>query len=264
MQIQFSKYQGTGNDFIIIDNREMGFNPNPLLIRNLCNRNFGIGADGLMLLSNSNGFDFSMQYFNSDGNESTMCGNGGRCITLFAKKIGLINSDARFKGIDGEHISTVVSDNVVRLKMIDINNIEAGDDYYFLDTGSPHYVCFVDDVSKIDVATEGRMIRNTYNINKGGTNVNFVQSKGNKLVIRTFERGVEGETLACGTGSVAAAIAFNHYFETPESDYCIVTRGGELKVSFKRINDLRWENIYLEGPAHHVFDGHINIPGNLS
>ncbi len=257
--ILFSKYHGAGNDFIIIDNRSGTFVPDTELIKSLCDRHFGVGADGLMLLEAAPGFDFAMRYFNSDGNESTMCGNGGRCITLFAKQLGVIGKNVRFRGIDGEHLSEILENGLVRLKMKDVENIEVGDDYYFMDTGSPHFVCFVDDINKIDVNTEGRMIRNSHNISKGGTNVNFVQPNGSKINIRTYERGVESETLACGTGSVASAIAFNHYFESDENELLINALGGELKVSFTKNGDTRYENIWLEGPAKHIFDGKIEI-----
>jgi len=259
MTIDFSKYQGAGNDFIIIDNRSGTFTPNTELIKSLCDRHFGIGADGLMLLESTPGYDFYMRYFNSDGNESTMCGNGGRCITLFAKQHSLIDSSAKFMGIDGEHKSEILDKCYVKLKMQDVNNFEVGDDYYFIDTGSPHFVYFVDDVTKIDVNTEGRLIRKSHNINNGGTNVNFVQPNGNKIKLRTYERGVEGETLACGTGSVATAIAFNHYFESEDTEFIIHTLGGELKVSFTKKGESEYENIWLEGPAMHVFDGKLEI-----
>jgi diaminopimelate epimerase len=259
MQLNFSKYHGTGNDFIIIDNRNETFPKETVLIKHLCDRHFGIGADGLMLLEPSAEADFYMRYFNSDGNESTMCGNGGRCIALFAKELGLIESSAHFMGIDGVHQANIEAGNIINLKMQDITGVEVGKNYYFLNTGSPHYVCFVDDVQKIDVISKGRSIRNSYNLKDGGTNVNFVDLSNGMINIRTYERGVESETLACGTGSVASAIAYYHHSKTFKAEYKIQTQGGELLVKFKRITDSEFNEVWLKGPAVHVFDGHVLI-----
>ena len=257
MEIPFSKFHGAGNDFIIIDNRKDIFPKSTNLIKNLCDRHFGIGADGLMLLEASNVSDFYMRYFNSDGNESTMCGNGGRCITLFAQKIGLIESSASFMGIDGKHVSVIENSGLINLKMQDVKGIEVGKDYYFLNTGSPHYVCFVDNVLQVDVSVLGKTIRNSFNPNQGGTNVNFVDLTSNKINIRTFERGVEAETLACGTGSVATAIAVSYHTKSLKTDYLINTVGGILNVRFKKVNDSEYIDVWLKGPAVHVFDGTI-------
>jgi len=259
MKIEFSKYQGAGNDFVVIDNRADVFPNSPELVKRMCDRHFGIGADGLMLLEQSPVADFHMRYFNADGNESTMCGNGGRCITLFANNIGLVNSETRFTGTDGEHRARITKPNYVSLRMKDVPTIEVGDDYYFMDTGSPHYVCFVKDVNKIDIAKEGHFIRNTYNINKGGTNANFVHVEGDKIHIRTYERGVEAETLACGTGSVASAIAYSHYFEVDQDEFEVVAPGGILKVRLKRNGENSFTVIWLEGPAFKVFNGCIDV-----
>ena len=259
MQLSFSKYHGTGNDFIIIDNRAETFPKETRLIKHLCDRHFGIGADGLMLLEPSGDANFYMRYFNADGNESTMCGNGGRSITLFARELGLIKSSAHFMGIDGEHYAKIDANNIIDLKMQDVNSIDVGKNYYFINTGSPHYVCFVDDVQKIDVIITGRAIRNNFNLNNGGTNVNFVDFSNEMINIRTYERGVESETLACGTGSVASAIAYCCHSKIYKSEYKIQTLGGELKVKFERLNDFEYKNIWLKGPAVHVFDGQIII-----
>lgn len=259
MKISFSKYHGAGNDFVIIDSRNIQFPKETEVIKHLCDRHFGIGADGLMLLENSSSHDFYMRYFNSNGNESTMCGNGGRCITLFAHNIGLINESTNFMGVDGEHSSIIENDGLINLKMQDVKGIDKGENYYFLNTGSPHYVSFVDDVHRIDVAIEGKRIRHTFNSNNGGTNVNYVDITKNKINIRTFERGVEAETLACGTGSVASAIAYAVHFNDFKSEYLVKTLGGELRVRFNRVNELDFDNIWLKGPAVHVFDGQIII-----
>ncbi|NVO10163.1 MAG: diaminopimelate epimerase [Bacteroidales bacterium] len=259
MILSFSKYHGAGNDFVIIDNRSGFFIKRTELIKNLCDRHFGIGADGLMLLETSTKADFHMRYYNSDGNESTMCGNGGRCITLFAHKLGLIGTNTNFLGIDGEHIANLEDEKIVNLKMQAIKGIEIGSDYYFINTGSPHYVCFVNDVNKVDVNREGKRIRNSFNLVNGGTNVNFVDLSQNLINIRTYERGVESETLACGTGSVASAIAVSHQTKSNKSEYSINTQGGKLTVKFNKINDFEYNEIWLKGPAMHVFDGQIII-----
>jgi diaminopimelate epimerase len=259
MQINFSKYHGAGNDFIIVDNRNNLFPKNTNVIKQLCNRNFGIGADGLMLLESSSDSDFYMRYYNSDGKESTMCGNGGRCITLFAKQIGLIDIQTNFTGIDGGHIAQVVSTNIINLKMNDVNGIEIGDNYYFMNTGSPHFVRFVNDLQNIDIAAQGRLIRNNFNLQNGGTNVNFADISNGVLQIRTYERGVESETLACGTGSVASAIAYYLHTKSYQEEYEVHTQGGVLQVRFTNTNDKHFKNIWLKGPAIHVFDGHINL-----
>ncbi|RPH29852.1 MAG: diaminopimelate epimerase [Bacteroidales bacterium] len=259
MQLLFSKYHGAGNDFVIIDNRAESFPKSTNLIKHLCDRHFGIGADGLMLLEKATNADFYMRYFNSDGNESTMCGNGGRCITLFAKNIGVIQSSARFMGIDGEHAANFESPNMVNLKMQDVSGVVTGSNFYFLNTGSPHYVCFVDDVQKVDVMAQGRAIRNSYNLDNGGTNVNFIDFTNDFINIRTFERGVEAETLACGTGTVASTIAYYLHTKNIKSEYTIHTQGGELFVKFKQLNDSKFEDIWLKGPANHVFDGQIAV-----
>lgn len=260
MKITFSKYQGAGNDFIVIDNRTRTFPISEELIKKMCNRHFGIGADGLMLLEDSStGADFLMRYFNADGGESTMCGNGGRCITHFANKLGIISAKTTFAGIDGIHHASMVSNSYVELKMKDVNQIEIIDDGYFIDTGSPHYVSFVRDADSVDVAREGKMIRQSVNINNGGTNANFIQVIAkNTLKIRTFERGVEAETLACGTGAVASGIAYSLYLEADSECVTLIAPGGELKVRFKRMGSNHFSDIWLEGPANHVFDGEID------
>lgn len=260
MQLHFSKYQGAGNDFVIIDNRNNSFPVSNSLINKLCDRHFGIGADGLMLLNNSSEGSFLMRYFNSDGNESTMCGNGGRCIVHFANKLGIVNTIAKFQGIDGIHEAEIIDINYVRLKMKDVDNIQMIDDNYFIDSGSPHYISFVREIDSVDVNREGKLIRQSVNILNGGTNVNFIQVVSNDLLkIRTFERGVEAETLACGTGAVASSIAYSLFFETDSEIIKLIALGGELNVSFKKVDNNTFNDIWLEGPANHVFDGTIEF-----
>lgn len=258
MMLQFFKYHGAGNDFIMIDNRDQAFTPTVQGVKHLCDRHYGIGADGLILLEAQNGMPF-MRYFNCDGNESTMCGNGGRCFATFAKKIGLANGlSFDFQGIDGMHSAIFNTDGTVKLKMIDVETLEIIDDCYFINTGSPHYVTMVRDVNGVDVDREGRLIRQSVNFNNGGTNVNFIQEVApGRIKIRTYERGVEAETLACGTGATASAIAYSHYFDINQTPIEVEALGGLLKVYFDQIEE-KYLNVWLEGPAEEVFEGKIN------
>ena len=264
MILRFYKYQGTGNDFVIIDNRgNLLSRSNKDIVAHLCNRKFGIGADGLMLLQNKEGYDFEMIYYNADGNESSMCGNGGRAIIAFAKRIGLIADKGKFLAIDGEHEAKIIkseSPNVmVSLKMIDVREAEINPDFYYLNTGSPHYVIFRNNVSKIDVYTEGKQIRNSNRFAKEGTNVNFVEIAGKELIVRTYERGVENETLSCGTGVTAAALCAALRSNGQVNYYDIQTPGGQLKVKFKNLGNGQFSNIWLEGNTTFVFKGEIEI-----
>lgn len=259
MLVHFHKYHGTGNDFIIIDNRHLQFDySKKSLINHLCNRRFGIGADGLMVLMEHPELDFEMKYFNSDGQEGSMCGNGGRCIADFAKKLGIINDVTEFQTIDGVHQAIVLRD-AVKLKMQNVSGIEQGNYYFFLDTGSPHYVTFRENLEETDVFEEGRRIRFSTRFKKEGTNVNFVKVSEDKIQVRTYERGVENETLSCGTGVVASAICSTLESKTDKSSIIILTRGGKLKVCFDKINNNSFENIWLQGPIRHVFEGKIEI-----
>lgn len=259
MNYTFYKYQGTGNDFIIIDNRDMRFNrQDNALVAKLCDRRFGIGADGLMLLHNKPGYDFEMVYYNSDGNESSMCGNGGRCIVAFAHTLGLLSDKARFTAIDGEH-EAVLKKDYVSLKMADVNAIEKNTDFYFLSTGSPHYVKFVKDVEHYNVFDEGKKVRYSERFKEKGTNVNFIEKQNNTLFVRTYERGVEGETYSCGTGVTAAALIAAVTNTSTSAENCTIkTLGGNLNVRFKRRGDA-FDNIWLEGSATFVFRGEIEI-----
>lgn len=264
MDLQFYKYQGAGNDFVLIDNRTNVFDVDKIeesKIAKLCDRHFGIGADGLMFLEKSDKFDFGMRYFNSDGAESTMCGNGGRCITAFAANLGIIKSKAHFVAIDGEHFSEIENDGLVNLKMVDVNGVERNDEYFFLNTGSPHYVQFVKNVMHFDVFNEGKKIRHLERFAPKGTNVNFVEVVGDSIFVRTFERGVEDETLACGTGSVASAICFHLLSQTEKKQATVFvkTLGGNLEVSFKAASLQNFNDVWLKGPATFVFAGQIEF-----
>ncbi len=257
MKHTFYKYQGTGNDFVIIDNRQNSFDKkNTKLISHLCDRRFGIGADGLILLENHSNLDFKMVYFNADGNESSMCGNGGRCITAFANFLGIIDNNSAFEAIDGLHKS-VIEDDLIKLQMQDVEHIQDYDKYVFLDTGSPHYVKLSREIDRLDVKLEGAKIRYNQQYKKEGTNVNFVEKVNNEIfAIRTYERGVEDETLSCGTGVTAAAIAMNYIGETEENLITLKTKGGDLRVSFEKLDD-SYVNIWLIGPAIQVYKGDI-------
>lgn len=259
MTVSFYKYQGAGNDFIVIDNRSNSFDPNNnTLINKLCDRRFGIGADGLMLLQNKNGYDFEMIYFNADGKEGSMCGNGGRCIVAFAHFLGLIEESTTFYAIDGEHEAKVLNPEYINLKMIDVSEVEINDNYYFLDTGSPHYVQFVKGIEELDVFNAGRDIRFNDRFKAEGTNVNFVEEINNRLMVRTYERGVENETLACGTGITASAISAALHNGKTKDEYDIKALGGDLKVRFEQ-NGTNFTNVWLEGPAVQVFKGEIEV-----
>lgn len=260
MKRTFYKYEGTGNDFILFDDRENTFDhTNTKLIAHLCDRRFGIGADGLMLLRNLKGYDFEMVYFNSDGKPSSMCGNGGRCISRFALDIGAVKkNEISFMAIDGAH-TAIIGPETVKLKMNDVNEIENGADFFFMSTGSPHYVKFTSDVPAMDVVGEGKKIRNSERFVKEGTNVNFVAQDKNAIFVRTYERGVEDETLSCGTGVTASALAAALKGIASSAEKCAVhTRGGNLSVHFKRDGN-HFTNVWLEGPATFVFKGEIEI-----
>ncbi|TKG90490.1 diaminopimelate epimerase [Puteibacter caeruleilacunae] len=259
MRVHFYKYQGAGNDFVIIDNRDKLFDGNNVeLIEKLCDRRFGIGGDGLMLLEEDESSDFLMRYFNADGREASMCGNGGRCIVAFAHRLGLFNQSTQFMAVDGLHDAIMCDDAIVDLKMIDVEDIEAGQGFYFMDTGSPHYVRIVNDISSIDVYNDGRAIRYNERFKEVGTNVNFVQIVDGALTVYTYERGVEDETLACGTGITASAIAAAIVEEKNEGTFPIKAKGGDLEVRFQKADE-GFNNIWLKGPATFVFEGDIEV-----
>jgi diaminopimelate epimerase len=257
MRHTFYKYQGAGNDFVIIDNRENYFNKQDTkLIAYLCDRRFGIGADGLILIENHVDLDFKMVYFNADGNESSMCGNGGRCITNFANHLGIIDKKAKFEAIDGFH-QAIVEDGIIKLQMQNVTDIQKLDNYVFLDTGSPHYVICKNEIDKLNVKQEGAKIRYSKPFSKEGTNVNFVEKVSNDIfAVRTYERGVEDETLSCGTGVTAVALAMNYIGKTKNNLITLNTKGGDLKVSFDKKGN-SYSNVWLIGPATQVYKGDI-------
>jgi diaminopimelate epimerase len=258
MQIEFHKYQGTGNDFVMIDNRNNVFDKSNLKhIQFLCDRRFGVGADGLILIEELDDLDFNMIYFNSDGTQS-FCGNGSRCAVAFAKDLGLIDKQAQFLSTDGEHEAWINATGEVSLKMHDVTTIEKGDGYYYLNTGSPHYISTVADVKTVNVKAEGSAIRNNDRFREEGTNVNFVEFNDFDLAIRTYERGVESETLSCGTGVTAAALCMADAKGLQEGIIYVSAVGGDLKVGFKR-NGHEFKDIWLIGPATAVYKGEIEL-----
>ena len=256
MKLNFYKYQGTGNDFVMIDNRQHKFDKNDTkLIENLCDRRFGIGADGLILLEDHDEYDFKMIYYNSDASQS-FCGNGARCAMAFAKHLGMISDEATFEAIDGKHYATI-SNDIVKLQMHDVKDIEKYENHVFLNTGSPHHILFKENIDDFDIKIEGAKIRYGEPYNDAGTNVNFVKKISDPYFrVRTYERGVEDETLSCGTGVTAVAIAMHYLNETENNLVNLKVEGGELQVSFEVENDI-YKNIWLIGPAKLVFQGSI-------
>ncbi|MCE6991660.1 diaminopimelate epimerase [Dyadobacter sp. CY323] len=259
MKITFYKYQGTGNDFVMIDDRDQTFPVSKQLIASICHRRFGIGSDGLILLQNAEGYDFRMVYFNADGGEGSMCGNGGRCVVRFASDLGIFSGSTRFIAVDGEHEGTV-NDDIIRLKMSHVQEVQHYPEFDFLNTGSPHYVTYVDHVEEVDVVNLGSEIRygSVYGP-QGGTNVNFVEViEENHLSVRTYERGVEDETFSCGTGVTACALSAN-LRNGWESPITVETIGGTLEVAYEKRGDGEYGDIYLIGPAVRVFEGSLDI-----
>jgi diaminopimelate epimerase len=266
MTMHFWKYQGAGNDFIMVDQRTHQWltRADTAVIERLCDRRFGIGADGLILLQPRDGFDFEMVYFNADGRESSMCGNGGRCIAAFSRQLGIVSDRCRFMAIDGVHeaFMNLKPDGHlwVELHMTDVPAVEQAGDVFVLNTGSPHYVRFEPEVDGLDMVQEGRAVRYSGRFKTEGINVNLVKASGDQLDVRTYERGVEDETLACGTGVTASAIA--HFLHTGRrsgaADIPVKARGGDLSVRF-RASDGRFTDIWLCGPAEPVFTGQIDF-----
>ncbi len=261
MKIQFYKYQGAGNDFIMIDNRERAVNhQNPQMISALCDRRFGVGGDGIMFLQNREGYDFEMVYYNADGQPSSMCGNGGRCIVAFAKFLGLIDDETEFLAVDGPHYAKISqSGEWVSLQMTDVDQISSDEDAYILDTGSPHYVKLVEGLKDKNVYKDGYAIRNNDTYHAKGINVNFVEPNDTGYFVRTFERGVEDETYACGTGVTAVALAMaKHNHQTGNIQTPIKVLGGDINVRFS-YNGQKFTEIFLEGPAKKVFEGWVEL-----
>ncbi len=257
--MHFYKYQGTGNDFVMIDDRERRFNlNNSVLVKQLCDRRFGIGADGLILLRLCHEANFEMIYYNSDGKISSMCGNGGRCIARFAQHLKIIDTHCTFKAVDGLHSATL-NDQEVALKMNDVTQIERTNDAYFLNTGSPHWIEYTKTIATMNVEEEGKKIRNNERFRSEGVNVNFIQAEKDIVKIRTYERGVEGETLSCGTGITAAAIAHAIHSKFTPGGHTIrlASDGGELMVKFDFDGAHSFTEIFLIGPAEKSFEGDV-------
>ena len=261
LKTKFYKYQGAGNDFVLVDNRDMSFNhQNPEVIARICNRRFGVGADGMMFLQHHEGFDFEMIYYNADGNPSSMCGNGGRCIVAFAKHLGVIGEETNFLAVDGPHYAKIAeSGDWVSLQMIDVDHIAQDGEAYVLNTGSPHYVRLTTGLVNKDVYYEGQTIRYNDTYRNEGINVNFVEPATDGYFVRTYERGVEDETYACGTGVTAVALAMAHreqqtgHIVTP-----IKVLGGNLSICFD-YDGAKFSHIFLEGPAVKVFEGTLEV-----
>lgn len=256
MKIPFYKYQGAGNDFVMIDNRSKLFpKENTTAILKICNRNFGIGADGIILIENDTDFDFRMLYFNADGSQ-TFCGNGGRCAVAFAKHLEIITLETNFIAFDGGHIAKIEKD-IVSLQMIDVTEVIVKENSVFAYTGTQHHVELVENLETYPVFEMGEKIRNSYPAK--GSNVNFVQQVNhNTFRVRTYEKGVENETLACGTGVTAVAIAMHKTKITKEQCINLPVMGGDLQVTFDE-NGGKYTNVFLKGPAEFVFKGDIEI-----
>lgn len=259
MKVKFYKYQGTGNDFVMIDDRKNKYTEiTDEQVKFMCDRHFGIGADGLIFLRNSEEHDFEMVYYNSDGHKSTMCGNGGRCILRFANDLGVDADNYSFMAVDGLHYGTV-TDDIVSLQMIDVADVrQLNDNELFLDTGSPHHIVFVDELPGDDFISAAKAIRYNETYAKEGVNVNFVKVTNKGLHMRTYERGVEDETYSCGTGVTAAALAASFTGRVKQSPIEVLTAGGKLELDFKQSGDV-FTDIWLTGPAERVFKGRIKL-----
>lgn len=260
MTIHFTKYQGTGNDFIMINNMSGEYSDlNLETISKLCDRRFGIGADGLIKINSHSTLDFEVDYYNADGTKS-FCGNGARCSVHFAKKLGLFENEAHFMAIDGEHRAIITNEGTISLEMTDVQLIENRSGEYILNTGSPHYCSFVNDLNEIDIDSFGKSIRYSEGFNQFGINVNCIKVIGeNAISILTYERGVEAETLSCGTGATACAIAYSERNKLKNNENISVkVKGGDLKISFKVNEDRTYSSIRLIGPAAAVFNGSID------
>ena len=257
MKIHFYKYQATGNDFVVIDNRSGVLSFTKDQVVKLCDRKFGIGADGLMLVEKHPDLNFNLEYFNSDGSQS-LCGNGSRAAVHFASKLGMVNGKATFNAFDGEHSAAFLPSGEIKLKMNAVREVKIVDDNYFIHTGSPHLIKFVEDIDHYPVFEEGRKLRYSDAFKPGGTNVNFVAlQEDNTIFVRTYERGVENETLSCGTGVTASALAAS--FKGYSSPIKIKTLGGDLSVEFKSSQSGTFQEIFLIGPAKMVFEGDLEL-----
>lgn len=259
MKINFSKYNGAGNDFILIDDRENLINDNKSLISYLCNRHFGIGGDGLIILKESSNSDFEILHYTSDGNLGSLCGNGSRCAVLFAYNKDIISKNTVFHAFDGIHNAEILDNGLIKMEMKINSDIVSNSYGTWLDTGSPHLVIEKNDTDKLDVNNEGRLIRYNDFYKEEGVNVNFVEKiSDDQFKIRTYERGVENETLACGTGSTASAIGMNFLGKTNSSNITMQCKGGDLNVQFNS-SEKGYKEISITGPAKLVFEGFIEV-----
>jgi diaminopimelate epimerase len=256
--VSFEKYQGTGNDFVMLDNRNGHFDELTIeTIQYLCNRKFGIGADGLIWVKHHPTLDFEMRYFNADGSRS-FCGNGARCAVKFAQSLNMFSTECRFLAIDGEHYA-FESNNQIHLQMADVDNINQLNDAWILDTGSPHYVEFCNTLGAKNIVEYGKEIRYSPQFKEKGINVNLVAEMAEGISMETYERGVEDETLSCGTGATAAAIVFAQKKALiGEFKISVQVKGGQLAVS-GRVQDNRFTDLFLIGPATKVFHGEIAL-----
>ena len=258
MHLKFSKYHGTGNDFIMVYNHNDSFCFNQPDVKKMCSRRNSIGADGLIIIEKTTDADFKMIYYNADGFVGSMCGNGARCAVSFAKELGLIQNQCEFLAYDGLHKGLILENGLVSIEMVDVSLIEAQNNTWKIDTGSPHLICFRDNVTEIDVKHEGASIRNSIDYIEDGINVNFVQLTNNELFIRTYERGVEDETLSCGTGAIASAIAAYESDLLNSDRIKVKVLGGQLEVSFSKVGS-KYSNIHLIGPTKFVFNGEVDV-----
>lgn len=262
MKIPFYKYHGAGNDFILVDNRSHAFDlvKSNETVRQLCHRHFGIGADGLMFLEKDGEADFEMIYYNADGHPGSLCGNGGRCISALAYRLGITGEVTRFQAADGMHEARILRPDYVELKMKPVSWMEWHEGHAVLNTGSPHYISLVTGLADYPVVEKGREIRYSDKYPEG-INVNFIENENGRFMIRTYERGVEDETWACGTGAVAAALALAELKKTNgDKEITLQARGGPLTVRFERLGPGRYDQIWLCGGAVHIYEGQIAIP----
>ncbi|MFM9986609.1 MAG: diaminopimelate epimerase [Flavobacteriales bacterium] len=256
MKLHFSKYQGTGNDFIVVDNRSGEFKPRVDQIVKLCDRRFGIGSDGLILIEETGFSDFYMNFFNPDGSQS-FCGNGSRCAVRFAQKLGLVGASGEFKAIDTKHDFTS-DDEIVSIRMKTVLGIDRENEDFIIHTGSPHYIIYKDGIDGISLVEEARKIRYNDRFKEEGINVNYVEEHSDYLKVRTYERGVEEETLSCGTGVTAMALSYG-YLHAELNAVQIETRGGKLEVTFRNLGNGEFEDVWLKGPANFVYEGELEI-----
>ena len=260
MKITFYKYHGAGNDFVIVDDRQLNYLFSTNDIKEICDRKFGIGSDGFILLRNHKKYDFEMVYYNSNGKMSTMCGNGGRCIVAFANYLKIIKTSTIFQAIDGAHEAKIINDSTVVLKMNNIDHISINEDHTFIDSGSPHYVIEQSDINSVNIKENGSKIRYSKMYNPHGVNVNFVQKLSPKeFIIRTYERGVEDETLSCGSGAVASAVTMRYLGRTKQNKIIVKTLGGDLIICFEFESSKVFSGITLEGPVKQVYKGVISF-----